>query len=104
MGALLSVAGATFAALFPIANPIGGAAVFAALTASDGAATRRRQAIRTAIYVFAILATFLVAGRPILEFFGISVGVLRIAGGLIVAHTAWGMVNARSAIRPDEHE
>jgi len=100
---LLTVAGATFAALFPIANPLGAAPVFAALTASDDDATRRRQAVRTAIYVFAILLVFLVAGRPILEFFGISVGVLRIAGGLIVAHTAWGMVTAQSRITPEEH-
>jgi multiple antibiotic resistance protein len=104
MAALLGVAGATFAALLPIANPIGGAAVFATLTADDDAATRRRQALRTAVYVFGILVVFLVAGRPILRFLGISDGVLRIAGGLIVAHTAWGMVTAQAAIRPEEHE
>jgi multiple antibiotic resistance protein len=103
MTALLGFAGATFAALLPIANPLGGAPVFAALTADDDESTRRRQAIRTSLYVFGILATFLLAGRPILEFFGISVGVLRIAGGLIVAHTAWGMVNGTSRITPDEH-
>lgn len=103
MGAVLAFAGATFAALFPIANPLGGAPVFAALTADDDRRTQRRQAVRTSIYVFGILAAFLIAGRPILEFFGISVGVLRIAGGLIVAHTAWGMVNASSRITPDEH-
>lgn len=99
MRALLSTAGGTFAALLPITNPVGGAAVFATLTAGDDAATRARQARLTSVYVLGILAVFLLAGRPILEFFGISVGVLKIAGGLIVGHAAWAMVTGSGGSR-----
>ena len=58
---------------------------------------RRRTALKTAGYVIAILVLFLFFGRFVLIFFGISLPVLRIAGGLIVANTAWSMVtgNAR---------
>ncbi|WP_396336442.1 MarC family protein [Fischerella sp. JS2] len=40
--------------------------------------------------VILVLATFLLAGKLILNFFGISLGVLRIARGLIVAHLLGG--------------
>jgi multiple antibiotic resistance protein len=105
MDVLLAAAGGTFAALLPITNPPGGAAVFSTLTAGDARALQHSQARLTSIYVFAILAVSLVAGRPILEFFGIDVGVLKVAGGLVVAHTAWGMViNTGGQITPDEHD
>ncbi|MFZ0802210.1 MAG: MarC family protein [Terriglobales bacterium] len=94
---LPSAAVATFLALFPIVNPFGGVPVFFSLTSSLPAAERRHTALKTAGYVIAILVVFLFFGRFVLIFFGISLPVLRIAGGLIVANTAWGMVtgNAR---------
>jgi multiple antibiotic resistance protein len=49
--------------------------------------------------------TFLFFGRFVLYFFGISLPVLKIAGGLIVANTAWGMVTSHARITPEEsHE
>jgi multiple antibiotic resistance protein len=101
---LLGAAGGMFAALIPITNPPGGAAIFPTLTPDLDPAQRRRQARLTAIYVFAILAVFLVAGRPILEFFGIDVGVVKVAGGLVVAHTAWGMVAGTGRITANEQD
>ena len=94
---LPSAALATFLALFPIVNPFGGVPLFFSLTSSLPDAERRRTALKTAAYVIAILVLFLFFGRFVLIFFGITLPVLRIAGGLIVANTAWGMVtgNAR---------
>ncbi|MEH1869848.1 MarC family protein [Nostoc sp.] len=94
----------TFVALFPIANPIGAVPVFYSLTAMETSSERHRQAIQTAINVVLVLAVFLVAGRWILEFFGISLNVLRLAGGLLVAHTAWEMVTARQRLTPSEND
>ena len=92
------------AALFPVANPIGAIPIFYSLTAQDTPKYRSQQAQKTVFYVIAVLATFLVAGRLILGFFGISLGVLRIAGGLIVAHSAWEMVTARQRLTAQEHQ
>ena len=89
---LPSAAAATFLALFPIVNPFGSVPMFFTLTANFPPADRRRTALKTAAYVIAILVTFLFFGRFVLIFFGISLPVLNIAGGLIVANTAWGMV------------
>jgi len=95
----------TFLALFPIVNPFGGVPMFFALTSEMAPSERRKTALKTALYVIGILVVFLFFGRFVLNFFGISLPVLQIAGGLIVANTAWGMVTASSRMTPAEsHE
>lgn len=96
---------ATFLALFPIVDPFGGIPIFFTMTASWTPRDRLRTAIKTGVWVFVILVTFLFFGRFVLHFFGISLPVLKIAGGLIVANTAWGMVTSQKRITPEEsHE
>jgi multiple antibiotic resistance protein len=99
---LPAAATATFLALFPIVNPIGGMPLFFGMTSTFPAEERNRTALKTALYVVAILITFMFFGRFVLNFFGISLPVLNIAGGLIVANTAWGMVTASSRITHEE--
>ena len=98
-------AAATFLALFPIVDPFGGIPIFFSMTSSWSAKDRNRTALKTGIWVFVILVTFLFVGRFVLHFFGISLPVLKIAGGLIVANTAWSMVTSHARITPEEtHE
>ncbi len=93
---LLSFTGVAFSVLFPLINPIGGVPAFSGLTAHDTPDFRKSQARKVAINVFIILITFLLIGKLLLELFGISLGVLQIAGGLIVANTGWQMVNSKA--------
>jgi len=98
-------AAATFLALFPIVDPFGGIPIFFAMTSNWDARDRHRTAFKAGVWVFVILVTFLFFGRFVLYFFGISLPVLKIAGGLIVANTAWGMVTSTARISPAEsHE
>jgi multiple antibiotic resistance protein len=99
---LPSAATATFLALFPIVNPLGGVPMFFSLTADSAPEERRRTALKIAVNVIAILVTFMLFGRFVLNFFGISLPVIKIAGGLIVANTAWGMVTGSSRITTEE--
>ena len=101
---LPAAATATFLALFPIVNPFGGIPLFFSLTSGFTPPDRNRTALRTALYVFAILVTFLFFGRFVLNFFGISLPVLKIAGGLIVANTAWGMVTGENRLTTAESD
>lgn len=87
----LSVAGLTFAGLFPLVNPFAALPLFASLTQGTPADWRKRTVIKTAIFVFVILVVTEYAGSTLLSFFGLSLGMLQIAGGLIVGHTAWMM-------------
>jgi len=93
---------ATFLALFPIVNPFGGIPLFFSLTTNFSEQERRHTALKTSFYVVVILIVFMLFGRFVLNFFGISLPVLRIAGGLIVANTAWGMVTGSSRITREE--
>jgi multiple antibiotic resistance protein len=98
-------AATTFLALFPIVDPPGGVPIFFTMTSDWTPGERRETALKTGIWVFVILVTFLFFGRFVLYFFGISLPVLKIAGGLIVANTAWGMVTSTARITPAEtHE
>jgi multiple antibiotic resistance protein len=99
---LPTAATATFLALFPIVNPIGGVPLFFSLTGDYSQAERRSTALKVALDVIAILVLFMLFGRFVLNFFGISLPVLKIAGGLIVANTAWGMVTGSSRITVEE--
>jgi multiple antibiotic resistance protein len=84
---------ATFAALLPITNPFSAAPVF--VTVTDGFSEERRlqQARMAAFYMLCVLLGALFAGAMILEFFGITVPIMRIAGGLIIARVGFGMVS-----------
>jgi len=102
MESFLSALALAFVTLFPIVDPPGAIPVFCTLTADSTTEVRRRTAFKTALNVLIILLVFYFVGEFILEFFGISLGVLKIAGGVVVAHTAWGMLTAKDKIPLDE--
>ncbi len=89
---LVSSAAATFLALFPITHPVGAIPIFYSLTAHESPRARRLQARRVAINATTILVIFFLTGRVVLQFFGLSLGGVQIAGGLLVAQTAWKML------------
>lgn len=91
------------AAMFPIINPIGHAPLFYAMTRDDSPGFRHRMALKTSAYTFLILLVSLLAGEYILRFFGVSLDDLRIAGGIMIARAAWGMLNNDSRVTVDEH-
>ena len=82
-----------FGALFAIINPYGLAFVFLDKTMSLSESERARVALRVAIYAFGVLLVSLFIGSHILNFFGISIPALRIAGGLVVAVSGWSMLH-----------
>jgi multiple antibiotic resistance protein len=84
----------TFAALFPIVNPIEAAPFFLGLTAGLSSADRRVLARKAALNGFALLLGSMVLGPWLLQFFGIELPVLRIAGGLVVTALGWKLLSA----------
>lgn len=79
-------------ALLPIVNPFSVIGMVLAITADLTPQEREHQIRRACIYMFCILAAFLVAGSLIMKFFGISIPGLRISGGLIVAYLGFRML------------
>lgn len=82
----------TVGTLFPIMNPLSTAPLFVTLTAGFSAERRRRDARMACIYAFGILLVFLLLGTALIDFFGISVPGIRIAGGLIISVLGFRML------------
>lgn len=83
----------TLSALFPIVNPLGGSPVFLAYTQSYSSQTRTALARRVAVNSFFVLVGSYFIGSYILQFFGISLPVVQVGGGLIVISTGWSMLH-----------
>lgn len=81
-------------ALFSIVNPIGAALIFSQVTAGRSHAERTVLARKIAGYSALIMLVALWGGAAILNFFGVSLSALRIAGGLIVASNAWSLLQS----------
>ena len=83
----------TFATLFPIVNPLGNAPLFFGLTRNYPQTAQTNLARKIAAYSFPLLLASSLFGSEVLAFFGISLFVVQIAGGLIVAATGWTLLN-----------
>ncbi|HYA26001.1 MAG TPA: MarC family protein [Terriglobales bacterium] len=79
-------------ALFPIVDPIGGSPIFLSLTRDYTPQTRRILARRIAIDSFILLIASFAVGTHVLSFFGISLPVVQVGGGLIVISIGWAML------------
>jgi multiple antibiotic resistance protein len=87
------------AALLPLINPPGSAPIFLSMTPGASDAQRTALAARVARYSCVLLVVAMMAGSYVLIFFGLSLAVVKIAGGLLVIATAWHLI--RSERSPD---
>jgi len=100
----LSLAAFTFLALFPILNPPAMAPIFLDMTSALPDDDRHRLAWLIGKNTFMLLFAVLVAGGWLLKIFGISVPVIRIAGGLLLFNTAWQMLNNEARFSQAEQD
>lgn len=86
-------------ALFPIVNPIGNTPIFLSLT--RGLSGRGRQVLARTIALngLILILTSIFIGTHILTFFGISLPVVQVGGGLVVISTGWTLLR-----RPDDED
>ncbi len=78
--------------LLPIINPLSSAPVFAA-TVGANRAIAGKLARQVAVNAWFVLVVSMLIGTYVLTLFGISLPVVRIGGGLLVAATAWRMLH-----------
>ncbi|MBA9076705.1 MarC family protein [Rufibacter quisquiliarum] len=87
---------ATFSALFSVVNPFGAMPVFLTLTQDDTTARRNQQALRACMYMILILTVFFIAGQAVLDFFGLRIHDLRIAGGIMIMRAGFDLLNPKA--------
>lgn len=102
MTGLLNIFVVVYAALFPIVNPLGNAPIFLDLTRHCSPGVRYALAWRVALGGFLLLLASLFLGSHLLVFFGITLPVVRVAGGLVVATVGWGILNRGTG--PDDQD
>lgn len=88
-------------ALFPIVDPFGGSPFFLALTREYPPEARKVLSRRIATYSFFLLVGSYFIGTYILAFFGISLPVVQLGGGLIVIATGWTLLKQRDDEKHD---
>lgn len=82
-------------ALFPIVNPLGNSPIFLSLTRDYSSAARALLSRKIALNGFFLLIASILTGTHILAFFGISLPVVQIGGGVLVISTGWIMLNSK---------
>ncbi|HKR82896.1 MAG TPA: MarC family protein [Terriglobales bacterium] len=82
----------TISALFPIVDPLAGSPIFLAMTQEYSTATRKALAWRVAVNSLVLLVGSYFVGSHVLNFFGVSLPVVQVGGGLVVASMGWGML------------
>lgn len=83
------------ASLFPIVNPLGNTPIFLSLTQGFSSELRTVLARKIAVNGFFLLVGSLLIGTHILAFFGISLPVVQVGGGMVVISTGWALLNQK---------
>jgi multiple antibiotic resistance protein len=104
MSAFLGTMTFAYLALFPILNPPAMAPIYFQMTALVPEEQRHHLAFLIGVYTFCFLTTLLFVGGWILKVLGISIPVVSIAGGLLVFHAAWHMLNRDPSLSESETE
>ena len=92
----LALLATTFFTLFVIMDPPGTVPVFLALTSTNTAKERKRAALQATAVAFGVIAVFTVFGQYILDFLGISVPALQLAGGLLLLLVAMELLTGKA--------
>jgi len=82
-----------FPSLFSIVDPLGNAIIISQLTGGWAEAERRHLARKVALLSLLLLMGALWVGAHFLNFFGVTIGALRVAGGLVIAMAGWQLLN-----------
>lgn len=108
MNEYLSFTLVAFPAVFFIMDPLGLLPIFVAITATDTPEKRQRTARRATLMAFGLMTFFTIFGGFVFKLFGISIGALKVAGGILLLMTSMDMLRAqpsRTRSSPEEtHE
>jgi multiple antibiotic resistance protein len=96
-----------FSALLPLINPVSSALVFLGLVGDAPPVVYHLLARRIAIANIIFLGIIELLGSTILKFFGVSLPIVELAGGIVIAAIGWRVLNQSSSgatVRSKEEE
>lgn len=86
-----------FSALLPLINPLGSALVLMGLVGEVSPETYRALALKIALNMVVFLAIIELLGSALLNFFGISLPIVQVSGGIVIAAIGWGVLNEKDS-------
>lgn len=86
-----------FSALLPLINPLGSALIFLGLVGNAPIETYRALARKIAINTVIFFGVIELVGSSILSFFGISLPIMQVSGGIVIAMIGWGLLNQKES-------
>ena len=87
----------SFTALLPLINPLGSALVLLGLVGDAPPEIYRTLARKVAFNNVAFLAVIELLGSAILQFFGISLPIVQVSGGRVIASLGWSVLNEKDS-------
>jgi multiple antibiotic resistance protein len=87
----------TFSALLPLVNPLGSALVLLGLVGPEPAPIYRSLAGRIALNTILFFIAVQLIGSAALAFFGISLPIVQVSGGIVIASMAWSLLNQKES-------
>lgn len=92
---MLAIILSVTAAIFSLVNPLGAIPLYLSLTADYDDTHRKNTSIQISLYVIGIMVVFFWLGIYVLNFFGIDINALRIAGGLVILSAGYGLLSGK---------
>jgi multiple antibiotic resistance protein len=86
-----------FSALLPLINPLGSALIFLGLVGHAPIDAFRSLARRIAVNTVIFLAVIELVGSALLAFFGISLPIMQVSGGIVIAMIGWSLLNQQDS-------
>ena len=86
-----------FSALLPLINPLGSALIFLGLIGHAPIDAYRSLARRIAINTVIFLGVIELVGSALLAFFGISLPIMQVSGGIVIAMIGWSLLNQQDS-------
>jgi multiple antibiotic resistance protein len=93
-----------FSALLPLINPIGSSFVFLGLVGLAPIDIYRSLARKIAINTIVFFAVIELIGSSLLNFFGISLPIMQVSGGIVIAMIGWSLLNQSDSASADKIE
>ena len=104
MALVLKYFGLAFSALLPVINPIGSALIFLGVVGEAPTDLFRDLARRVAVSTVLFLLIIELVGATLLSFFGISLPVVQLAGGFVLAGMGWGLLNNQDGTKATKQD
>ena len=86
-----------FSALLPLVNPLGSSLLFVGFVGEVPISLYHSLARRIAINILIFFAVILLLGSALLTFFGISLPIVQVSGGIVIAAIGWSLLNENDA-------